>query len=79
MKNNIFRLYNMDETGYTERQAERNRYLILEILSEIRSIKKQLDLIRKELKEKEEKWEKIPSRPKTNSIDKAVSGSWFGY
>ena len=64
----------MDQTGYTERHAERNRYLILEILSEVRSIKKQIELIKKDLKEKEE-----PSHPKTNSIDKAVWGGWFGF
>lgn len=76
MKNNIVRLY-MDPTGFTQRQAEKNKKLLQEILTEIKSIKKQIDQIRSEIQEKEEKWLEIPKE--SSSIDRPINGWWFGY
>jgi len=67
----------MDPTGFNQRQAEKNKKLLQEILTEIKSIKKQIDQIRSEIQEKEEKWLEIPKE--SSSIDRPISGWWFGY
>lgn len=76
MKNNIVRLY-MDPTGFNQRQGEKNKKLLQEILTEVKSIKKQIDQIKSEIQEKEEKWLEIPKE--SSSIDRPINGWWFGY
>ncbi len=63
----------MDSTGYTERQAARNKKLLEEILGEIRSLKSAVSQIRLEVA----KLSQIENKIKKGEVIANTNGGWF--
>jgi hypothetical protein len=65
----------MDSTGYTERQAARNKKLLEEILGEIRSLKSAVSEIRLEVA----KLNQIENKIKKGEVLANSNGGWFWF
>lgn len=63
----------MDSTGYTERQAHRNRKLLEEILEQIKSLKSQVSEIRSEIA----KMSLIDDKIKKGENQTKANDGWF--
>ena len=69
----------MDTTGYTQRQSERNNKILQELLSEVRSIKREVVLIKQKQTDINKKWELISKREVPEPpIAQQING-WFWF
>ena len=63
----------MDQTGFTERQAQKNRKLLEEILEQLKSLKTQVSEIRFEIS----KMTQIENKIQRGEVSSQSNNGWF--